>query len=71
MAKFLVSRSSIIRESWWIEAEDKDAAMNLCYDGEVDNVDPYEKEWVEYFGRWEILDQTDEFMEFITSKPVK
>lgn len=71
MAKFLVSRDSIVRESWWIEAEDEDAAMNLCYDGEVDNGTPDGEEWVEYFGRWEIRDRTDEFMEFITSKPVK
>ena len=71
MTKFLVSRSSIIRESWWIEAEDEDAAIKLGYDGEVDNENPYEEEWVEYFGGWEVLDRTDEFIEFITSKPVQ
>ena len=71
MPKFLVSRSSIIRESWWIEAEDEDAAIKLGYDGEVDNGTPDEEDWIEYFGGWEVLDRTDEFMEFITSKPVE
>lgn len=46
--KFLMSRTSIIEESWWVEADTEDEAMEMAYNGEADNSEPAFRSWVDY-----------------------
>lgn len=47
--KFLMSRTSLIEESWWVEADSEEEARQLGFDGEVDNGNtPAFTRWVDY-----------------------
>ncbi len=46
--KFLMSRTSLIEESYWVEADSEDEAMQLGFDGEVDNTEPAYRRWIDY-----------------------
>ena len=53
--KFLMSRTSLIQESWWVEADTEEEASELAMNGEVDNGDPDRREWLEYYDdEWSI-----------------
>ena len=56
--KFLVSRTSLIEESWWVEADTEEEAVEMASNGEVDNCDPYRREWLSYYDEeWSIYQQ--------------
>lgn len=46
--KFLMSRTSLIQESFWVEADSEEEAMTLGFDGEVDNDEPAYRTWISY-----------------------
>jgi hypothetical protein len=46
--RFLMSRTSLIQESFWVEADSETEAMEMGFDGEVDNGEPAFKEWIDY-----------------------
>jgi hypothetical protein len=46
--KFLMSRTSLIQESFWVEADSEEEAMELGFDGEIDNGEPAHSEWIDY-----------------------
>ena len=53
--KFLMSRTSLIQESFWVEADSEEEAKELGFDGEVDNGDPDRREWIDYYDdEWSI-----------------
>ena len=57
--KFLMSRTSLIEESWWVEADSEEEAMQRGYDGEVDNgPEPAFTRWVDYSDdEWTVVDK--------------
>jgi hypothetical protein len=57
--KFLMSRTSLIEESWWVEADTEEEAMELALDGEVDNSDPDRRNWIEYYDEEWSIDQQE------------
>jgi hypothetical protein len=57
--KFLMSRTSLIEESWWVEADTEEEARELGFDGEVDNGDPDRREWIEYYDDEWSIDETE------------
>ena len=72
-ARFLMSRTSIIVESWWVDADSEDEAMQLAMDGEADNGEPYRREWLDYYDdEWTIDDKEsrDDLVLFIKSKEI-
>ena len=46
--KFLMSRTSLIEESYWVEADSEEEARELGFDGEVDNSEPAYRRWIDY-----------------------
>ena len=57
--KFLMSRTSLIQESFWVEADSKEEAMELGFDGEVDNGEPAYREWIDYHDDEWSIDETE------------
>lgn len=47
MPKFLLARQHIIEERYWVEAKDKQEALELAWMGQVDNGPPDETEYIE------------------------
>lgn len=70
MPKFLLARQHIIEERYWVEAKDKQEALELAWMGEVDNGPPDETEYIESYSSWDSVYQTDEFLDFMHSKPI-
>jgi hypothetical protein len=53
--KFLMSRTSRIQESFWVEADSEEEAMKMGFDGEVDNGEPAYRTWIDYYDdEWSI-----------------
>lgn len=53
--KFLMSRTSLIQESFWVEADTEEEAMELGMNGEVDNDEPALRQWLDYYDdEWSI-----------------
>lgn len=46
--RFLMSRTSLIEESWWVEADTEDEAMEKAFDGDADNNEPAFRNWIDY-----------------------
>jgi hypothetical protein len=57
--KFLMSRTSLIQESFWVEADSEEEAKELGFDGEVDNGDPDRREWISYYDDEWSIDETE------------
>jgi hypothetical protein len=57
--KFLMSRTSPIQESFWVEADSEEEAKELGFDGEVDNGDPDRREWISYYDDEWSIDETE------------
>ena len=57
--KFLMSRTSLIQESFWVEADSEEEAKELGFDGEVDNGDPDRREWIDYYDDEWSIDETE------------
>jgi hypothetical protein len=57
--KFLMSRTSLIQESFWVEADSEEEAKELGFDGEVDNGDPDRREWIGYYDDEWSIDETE------------
>jgi hypothetical protein len=57
--KFLMSRTSLIQESFWVEADSEEEAKELGFDGEVDNCDPDRREWIDYYDDEWSIDETE------------
>jgi hypothetical protein len=69
--RFLMSRTSLIQESFWVEADSEEEAMELGYDGEVDNGEPAYREWIDYYDdEWSIdqREEHDDLVLFVKSK---
>jgi hypothetical protein len=53
--KFLMSRTSLIQESFWVEADTEEEASELAMNGEVDNDEPVRRDWIDYYDdEWSI-----------------
>jgi len=50
MKKFTFWRTatSLIEESYWVEADSEEEARELGFDGEVDNSEPAYRRWIDY-----------------------
>jgi hypothetical protein len=57
--KFLMSRTSLIQESFWVEADTEEEAREMGFDGEVDNGDPDRREWIDYYDDEWSIDETE------------
>jgi hypothetical protein len=57
--RYLMSRTSIIEESWWVEADSEDEAMEKAYDGEADNTEPAVRRWMDYADDEWTIDETE------------
>jgi hypothetical protein len=50
-----MSRTSLIQESFWVEADTEEEAMELGMNGEVDNDEPALRQWLDYYDdEWSI-----------------
>ena len=56
--KFLMSRTSLIEESYWVEADSEDEAQQLGFDGEIDNKEPDYRKWIDYRDNEWSIDET-------------
>jgi len=57
--KFLMSRTSLIEESFWVEADSEEEARELGFDGEVDNGEPAYRRWIDYADDEWSIDETE------------
>jgi hypothetical protein len=57
--KFLMSRTSLIEESYWVEADSEDEAQQLGFDGEIDNKEPDYRKWIDYHDYEWSIDETE------------
>ena len=57
--RYLMSRTSIIEESWWVEADSEDEAMEKAFDGEADNDEPAHRRWIDYADDEWTIDETE------------
>ena len=56
--KFLMSRTSLIEESYWVEADSEDEAQQMGFDGEIDNKEPDYRKWIDYRDNEWSIDET-------------
>jgi len=52
--KFLVSRKAIYFESYYVEADSEEELWDIVHGDGPDYNDPVEREWVDWYGEWEI-----------------
>ena len=43
-----MTRTSLIEEGWWVEADDEEEAISKAFDGDVDNSEADYRRWVDY-----------------------
>jgi len=66
-----MSRTSLIQESFWVEADSEAEALELGCDGEVDNNEPALRQWLDYYDdEWSIDERVsqDDLVIFVKSK---
>lgn len=66
-----MSRTSLIQESFWVEADSEAEALELGIDGEVDNGEPALRQWLDYYDdEWSIDERVsqDDLVIFVKSK---
>jgi hypothetical protein len=69
--KFLLSRTSLIQESYWVEADTEEEALELGFNGEVDNDEPALRQWIDYYDdEWSVDERVsqDDLVIFVKSK---
>ena len=43
-----MTRTSLIEEGWWVEADDEEEAISKAFDGDVDNCEADHRRWIDY-----------------------